>query len=92
MDPFLLTDPRLAFIALLAGVVAMLTTLNVAARPAAVRTYPICRPPVDASISARPVQRSDHRLLSLVRGTAAVAYRRRRRAGSGMCTAQPACA
>ena len=38
MDPFLLTDPRLAFIALLAGVVAMLTTLNVAARPAAVRT------------------------------------------------------
>lgn len=38
MDPCLLTDPRLAFIALLAGVVSMLTTLNVAARPAAVRT------------------------------------------------------
>jgi len=38
MDPSLLLDGRLLFIALLAGVVSMLTTLNVAARPAAVRT------------------------------------------------------
>ena len=38
MDFALLSDGRLVFICLLAGVVSMLTTLNVAARPAAVHT------------------------------------------------------
>ena len=38
MNPSLLLDPRLLFICCLAGAVSMLTTLNVAARPAAVRT------------------------------------------------------
>ena len=38
MDFALLADGRLVFICLLAGVVSMLTTLNVAARPAAVHT------------------------------------------------------
>ncbi len=38
MDFALLADGRLVFICVLAGVVAMLTTLNVAARPAAVST------------------------------------------------------
>lgn len=38
MDPALLLDLRLLFIVCLAGAVSMLTTLNVAARPAAVRT------------------------------------------------------
>lgn len=38
MNPKLLLDPRLSFIALLAAVVSGLTTLNVAARPAALAT------------------------------------------------------
>lgn len=38
MDIALLNDTRLLFIMLLAGVVSMLTTLNIAARPAAIRT------------------------------------------------------
>lgn len=38
MDFSLLSDGRLLFIVVLAGTVSMLTTLNVAARPAAVRT------------------------------------------------------
>jgi len=38
MDPHLLLDARLLFIVVLAGCVSMLTTLNVAARPAAIQT------------------------------------------------------
>ena len=38
MDFSLLADPSLVFISLIAGVVALATSLNIAARPAAVKT------------------------------------------------------